>query len=87
MTYNHLIKRKDDEFICCLCKSSFKWRYLVEYHIRSKHTQERPFTCKICSKGFTAANRLKRHISAMHESGRFVCQVNCLSRFCNIHLI
>lgn len=71
MTY---AKEKPRNYQCALCLKKFLGSNDLRKHIRI-HTNERPFTCKECNRGFRQAGSLKNHIASQHSPGPdvFVC--------------
>jgi len=54
----HDKKKGTGEFTCDECGKILKSKASLEYHRRSAHTQEYPFRCDICGKGFIKYNRM-----------------------------
>ena len=67
----HLLKHTNySRFRCYLgeCKGETRYRdrYLLNRHIRTKHTFERPYRCNICNKRFGRREPLKSHVENVH---------------------
>lgn len=74
MTY---AKDKLRKYQCDTCQKRFLGNNDLRKHQRI-HTNERPFTCSECNKGFRQAGSLKNHIASQHSPGLqspeiFVC--------------
>lgn len=51
------------------CGKLFKRSEHLKRHIRSIHTDEKPFTCKLCCKKFSRHDNLNQHMRVHGESG------------------
>lgn len=74
MTY---AKEKPRKYQCEICQKRFLGNNDLRKHLRI-HTDERPFVCHDCNKGFRQAGSLKNHIACTHSPGLqsneiFVC--------------
>lgn len=56
-------------FQCAVCGQKFVYECLLNNHVRSKHSAEKPFKCPFCEYGATEKGALKTHI-------RFVTAAN-----------
>ena len=65
MTY---AKEKSRNYECGICQKRFLGNNDLRKHIRI-HTNERPFVCKDCNKGFRQSGSLKNHIASRHSLG------------------
>merc|ERR1711971_628655 len=71
---------------CELCHRVFKSTSHLTYHMRSVHTKERPFHCRLCDKSFHQSVKLKRH-QLLHTGERpFQCDICKKSFKTNYHL-
>lgn len=55
---------KTTKIACPFCNKFFQ-KYSLRSHLR-QHTNERQFSCKICSQTFTRNSNLKAHIKLLH---------------------
>jgi len=63
-------KGSTEDFLqCVFCNESFKYLFRLEIHT-AKHTRELPYWCKVCSKSFVLASRLKDHHQQVHGNDR-----------------
>jgi len=46
---------------CSVCYKTFACRSALDIHYRS-HTKERPFTCRLCQRGFSTKGNMKQHM-------------------------
>merc|ERR1719259_410957 len=58
------------------CASS----YIVQRHIRVKHTKEKPFQCEYCSSSFARKGQLDNHVVVHTGEQRFHCKL-CPKKF------
>jgi len=54
---------------CEFCPSVFIQESLLKKHIHIKHTDDRPFICDTCAKGFKTKKHLDNHKSYVHNDG------------------
>lgn len=53
---------------CYLCSSyMINKKQHLQYHIRTKHTGERPYKCSVCAKRYPRKSDFKRHIKKFHK--------------------
>ena len=69
----HLISHiGDSQFRCCYEDCAGALRYYdsqaLAWHIRRKHSIEKPFKCNICNKRFMRPDYLKRHKNEFHST-------------------
>ncbi|XP_067637515.1 transcription factor grauzone-like [Eurosta solidaginis] len=77
---NHMDTKHPDtnelQFVCKLCPRKFVKQYLLDYHLKSKHTTTRDHICKTCKKGFVSAGVLKKHERNIHLNAyESVCEI------------
>lgn len=59
--------RRVQQFICSLCKKTFKDRTLFNSHVQ-KHREEKERTCTQCKHTFGSTNDLQKHIKVHHNA-------------------
>ena len=52
----------DLNFRCDVCKSSFKQKKSLKFHVKQKHGQEESFPCPKCGKLFDRKDSMKKHL-------------------------
>ncbi|XP_067637514.1 transcription factor grauzone-like [Eurosta solidaginis] len=61
---------------CKLCPRKFAKQYILDYHIRSRHTTTKNFVCTTCNKGFINSAVLRQHEKAVHlNTYDSVCEI------------
>ncbi|XP_063439887.1 uncharacterized protein LOC134721092 [Mytilus trossulus] len=76
----HLIREgeipADKTYLCeyAGCGARYTTSTQLKVHTMSKHTNERPWTCSNCNKGFTTRDKLLRH-EQTHVEGLFDCEI------------
>ena len=53
--------------LCDFCGKEFFRAYYLKIHIRSHHTDEKPYVCNICDKHFPGMLNLKKHEQYYHK--------------------
>merc|ERR1712154_356228 len=53
----------DGVYSCMQCNASFSMKKLLKSHLM-KHSEQRPFLCRICRKGFHQKEALRQHLDA-----------------------
>jgi len=66
-------KKKGGEFACDMCGKILKSKASLDYHKRSVHTQEYPFRCEICGKGYIKYNRMVNCINNHQGIYKYRC--------------
>ncbi|XP_052060492.1 uncharacterized protein LOC127700845 [Mytilus californianus] len=76
----HLIREgeipADKTYLCEYpgCGARYTTSTQLKVHTMSKHTNERPWTCSTCNKGFTTRDKLLRH-EQTHVEGLYDCEI------------
>ncbi|XP_072023227.1 uncharacterized protein [Amphiura filiformis] len=71
---------KERGLFCTYCHKLFSSRQAVIYHIRLRHTNEKPYKCDICQKAFHRKDHLKDHVMNHGNEKPFKCKM-CLKSF------
>lgn len=66
-------EKKSGEFACDECGKVLSTKASLEYHRKSVHTQEYPYTCEICGKGFIKYNRMVTCVNNHHGIYKYRC--------------
>lgn len=71
----HMKRHNKTEFSCKFCGKKFENNFLLQDHIRQKHTHETPFQCDVCTKAFSSKVTLAHHIGKEHPNAPkpFLC--------------
>ena len=65
-----------EKLICCdKCDRKFATNVMLRRHIRQTHDKERRHLCTFCGQGFFASNKLKHHISSVHQRITEICDI------------
>ncbi len=68
-THTKAVHDKLMPYSCTLCEKSFAQKGNLVIHIRN-HTEEKMFSCSLCTKRFYTAALVKRHINLSHMNPR-----------------
>ncbi len=60
---------------CDKCERKFATNVMLRRHIRQTHDKERRHLCTFCGQGFFASNKLKHHISSVHQRITEICDI------------
>ncbi|XP_052860412.1 zinc finger protein 345-like [Anopheles cruzii] len=74
------IHNEDQQYQCPHCPAKFASKSRVPIHIRTNHTGEKPFICKVCNKAYAASFQLTHHMHIHSENQRFLCHC-CSAKF------
>eukprot|EP00092_Neocalanus_flemingeri_P001520 GFUD01001622.1.p1 GENE.GFUD01001622.1~~GFUD01001622.1.p1 ORF type:complete len:532 (+),score=116.63 GFUD01001622.1:82-1677(+) len=66
-------EKKSGEFACDECGKVLSTKASLEYHRKSVHTQDYPFTCELCGKGFIKYNRMVTCVNNHHGIYKYRC--------------
>jgi len=66
-------QKKTGEFSCDECGKMLSTKASLEYHRKSVHTQEYPYTCELCGKGFLKYNRMMTCVNNHHGIYKYRC--------------
>lgn len=72
--------KKPESFTCEYCGRQFNRHQHWSAHIRSKHTFEKPYKCKICDARFTTSHSLLVHKRNHNNDKPYICS-SCGKRF------
>lgn len=72
---NDSCMKQSDPYKCQYCLRSFKFKKVLENHIKTAHLKRRPYSCKVCGKTFTQASHRNNH-EIVHTADRpFACHI------------
>ncbi|XP_058832962.1 zinc finger protein 391-like [Topomyia yanbarensis] len=63
------------QFQCEHCDKAYVTRYGLKTHMEDAHSENLPYVCDKCGRGFSKAAKLRLHYSMHIESRNFVCNV------------
>ncbi len=69
------VHEKKNNYLCVDCGAWFSYYNSLKFHRRSVHTNERPFKCDYCDKGFTKSYALTRHRRQHTGEKPYKCEV------------
>ncbi|BHF83242.1 hypothetical protein SprV_0802638400 [Sparganum proliferum] len=69
----HKVAHADAKHICPTCGRAFVREDKLRRHIRSIHSDERPFVCEVCSKAFARKDKLQEHARHHNRDITFPC--------------
>ncbi|XP_052764335.1 sal-like protein 4 isoform X9 [Mya arenaria] len=58
---------RSEGFVCKWCGKFFARKSSLEVHYRV-HTGEKPYTCQVCQKQFSAKSNWRRHVNVVHSN-------------------
>ncbi|RUS81538.1 hypothetical protein EGW08_010708, partial [Elysia chlorotica] len=68
---------------CSLCDMHFPSVHLIRQHMYNVHSEDLPYKCSICGKGFVSYSGLRHH-RRTHTNDKFTCEI-CGSKFKHKH--
>ncbi|XP_074651187.1 uncharacterized protein LOC141905957 isoform X2 [Tubulanus polymorphus] len=60
---------------CSECSAMFRSRSHRTKHMRTKHSNEKPYVCKVCNKAFIALYMLKSHFVSHTQVKKYRCEI------------
>ncbi|XP_070560497.1 uncharacterized protein [Ptychodera flava] len=57
------------------CNKAYASETTMTYHYQRVHTEERPFTCEICGKGWVKLSKLKEHLLTHTAEKNELCEI------------
>ena len=75
-------KRKKKKHECHLCEKSYTSKHNLDLHMRTQHSNKRPYKCNDCEKNFKDPTVFKRHreLHELNGERNFECNI-CKSKF------
>ena len=68
------VQKHPATFQCTLCPKRFTRAFTLRNHLRTTHTDDRPFVCTVCGKAFGRQHDRKTH-EALHSGEKhFICR-------------
>lgn len=74
------LRSSREKFPCPQCSYESVKMHNLRRHIRSKHMNDRPFNCDLCSKRFRDNSELRAHLRVHTGEKPFECHI-CHKRF------
>lgn len=69
----HMILHSDAEFRCDQCDYVTKKKVLLNRHLLTQHSNERPFICNLCGRDFKMKRSLTVHIAQHGSTTKYQC--------------
>lgn len=69
----HMILHSDSKFQCNQCDYVTKKRVLLNRHLLTKHSNERPFVCNLCGRDFKIKRSLTVHLAQHGSTTKYQC--------------
>lgn len=67
-------------FKCCECEKMYDKKTSLQYHLKTKHSDDRQFKCTFCNKAFAIKSDFVRHSRIHTNDKRYICSV-CGKKF------
>ncbi|XP_026462510.1 zinc finger protein 431-like [Ctenocephalides felis] len=83
---HELTHATEKKFECDQCGAKFLVRDSLKCHIKRRHSNVRPYVCKICSKGFKFSYKLTVHVRQHTGEKPYACQECSMAFVCSSRL-
>lgn len=67
------LKQTQQQHVCKLCNSSYKYKHALETHMR-RHRGDKPYKCTDCDKAFVVPFELRRHMRTHTGAKPYKCK-------------
>ncbi|XP_039437527.1 zinc finger protein 316-like [Culex pipiens pallens] len=67
------LKPQQQQHVCKLCNSSYKYKHALETHMR-RHRGDKPYKCSDCEKAFVVPFELRRHMRTHTGAKPYKCK-------------
>ncbi|XP_070535293.1 zinc finger protein 665-like [Ptychodera flava] len=76
LSHRRIVHEKDNkQHLCTACGKMFKTKGNFNLHFRGRHTNETPYVCPVCSKGFRYNTEFKSHMQRHSQGLNFLCEL------------